>query len=168
MIELVVILVVIGIIAVSIVSRFLSPNSIDAVSARDALITTIRAAQQAALGRSSVTFEIDQSGGNWIFTAKAGSTEVQSTTIRASNITLETGSPDASANTCANDFDTAVASDFRLSFDSQGNLSSFLNNGVTETVDLLFNGVRICVNESNDTAACVSRAGYAYVGTCDA
>ena len=79
---------------------------------------------------------------------------------------METGSAAASGNTCANDFDTAVANDFALTFDRSADLVDFTNNTTTETVNAAFNGVRICVNDDVSLSVCVSPAGYAYEGDC--
>ena len=48
LVELVVVIVLVSIVAVSAVSRYLTPSAFDAAGVRDGLITTLRAAQQAA------------------------------------------------------------------------------------------------------------------------
>ncbi len=166
-IELVTVIVLIGIVGVAIVARFLTPNAFNEGAAADGIITTIRAAQQAALGRATVTFEINSGSGEWVFEAKDGGSTIRSFEVTADNVILETGSAVASGNTCPNAFDTAVAGDFQLAFDNKGNLASFTNGGVTELAGATFNGVRICLNDKVDVSACVSPAGYAYVGNCD-
>lgn len=166
-IELIVVIVFLGIVGAVIVPRFLSPNAFSERAAQDGVITTIRAAQQSSLGRDAVTFEIDAAGGNWVLTAKASSNIIRTFEIPAAALILETGSAVASANSCANDFDTTVDSDFELVFDGQGNLEEFTNNGTTELVDASFNGVRICLNNTVELSVCVSPAGYAYAGNCD-
>lgn len=166
-VELIVVLVLVGITGVVIISRFMSPSTFSDISARDALITGIRSAQQAALGRASVTFEINQSGGNWVLETRVSGTPIRSEQISATDVVLETGSAVASANTCATSYDTAVASDFELKFNAKGDLTEFTNNGTTELVNNSFNGARICVNDTNTFSMCVSPVGYAYAGNCD-
>lgn len=169
LVELIVVLVLVGIIGVVIATRFMDPSAFNQISTRDGLITGIRTAQQAALGRSAVTFRINQTGGNWILDTRVGGTSLRTVQFSASEVVLETGSAAASANTCTTvgTFETAVANDFTLTFDASGNLSQFTNNGTTEPVNNTFNGVRICVNDTDQFSVCVSRVGYAYAGNCD-
>lgn len=166
-IELVSVIALIGITSAVIVSRFLNPGTFSNISAQDSLLTVIRAAQQASLGRATVTFEINQVADDWVLEARAGGSPVQIIEIPMNGVVLETGSAVASVNTCASAFDTAVAADFELVFSSKGDLVQFTNNTTTELVDAAFNGVRICVNDSVEFSVCVSPAGYAYAGNCD-
>jgi MSHA pilin protein MshC len=173
-VELIVVIVLLGIVSAMLIPRFLEPSAFEVASAQDAVITTLRAAQQAALGRDGVTFEIDRVGNDWVLAAKDDGTTIRTLQFSAANVVLETGSAAASGNTCATGFDTAVATDFELEFDSgdadayqKGDLDEFTNDGVTEIVDASFNGVRICVNDVDALSVCVSPAGYAYAGSCD-
>ena len=166
-IELVVVIVLIGIVSVVVIPRFLAPNAFDEIAARDGLIATVRAAQQAALGRNPVTFEINTAGGDWIFEAKSGSNVIRSFEVPTRSVILETGSPTASANTCANDFDTPVHANFELLFSEKGDLKTFTNDAAPISVDSSFNGVRICLNDTVENSVCVSPAGYAFAGSCD-
>lgn len=166
-IELIVVLVIVGIIGVSAFSRFVDRTAINTFAVQDAIITVSHAAQQAALGRDNVSFEIDASGGSWIFSAIANSVTLRTVTVSSDNVVLETGSAVASANTCANSFDTALANDFALTYNRNGDLVDFTNNSTTEVVDASFNGVRICINDDVSLSVCVSPAGYAYEGDCD-
>lgn len=168
MVELIIVILVMGIIGVTAFARYLDGSAFNAVTAKDAILTVANAAQQAALGHDNVTFEIDSSGGDWVMSAVAGGTVLRSVSISSDAVTLETGSAAASANNCANDFDTAVANDFELVYDRTGDLVEFTNNSVTEMVDSSFNGVRICVNDDVSFSVCVSPSGYAYEGDCDA
>ncbi|MGV3593475.1 MAG: type II secretion system protein [Gammaproteobacteria bacterium] len=170
-IEMVIVIVLLGIVAAVVVPRFMAPNAFDEPVARDGLLTTIRAAQQAALGRSEVTFEIDRIGDTWHLEVKDSGSMIRELMFSAEDIVLETGSPAASSDVCSSGFDTAVANDFSLSFDAVGNLSEFTNTGVPGApvaVDGNFNGVRICLNDTDALSICVSPAGYAHAGNCDA
>jgi prepilin-type N-terminal cleavage/methylation domain-containing protein len=166
-VELVVVIVLLGIVGAVVIPRFLAPNTFNEPAAQDGLLATIRAAQQAAIGRANVTFKITSDSNDWTFAALSGATTLRTLTVPVSDVKLETGSAASSANTCATGFNTAVANDFTLTFKSDGNLASFTNNGTTETVDAAFNGVRICLNDTIAVSACVSPAGYAYAGDCD-
>jgi MSHA pilin protein MshC len=170
-IELVVVIVLLGIVGAVVIPRFMAPDAFDQMVARDSLLTTLRAAQQAALGRSDITFEINRAGAAWHLEVKEAGTTLRELRFSADNISLETGSPIASGDVCATSLDTAVASDFELAFDAVGNLKRFGNTGVAGSpihVDESFNGVRICLNDTDALSICVSPAGYAYAGSCDA
>lgn len=166
-IELIGIIVLIGIVGVVVTGRFLRPNKFDEAAAADGLLTTIRAAQQAALGRSAVTFEVGLAGGEWLFMAKSGANTLRTFRVPAESVLLETGAPASSGDTCATGFDTALDPNFQLAFDDLGNLASFTNGLAVYPVDASFNGVRLCVNDTVAVSACVSPAGYAYAGNCD-
>ena len=169
LVEFVVVIILAGIVGVVVVPRFVAPNSFDDIAAQDGLISTIRAAQQASLGRASVTFEIANGGDEWEFVAKAGSTELHRFEVSDRQLMLETGSAAASADTCATpagDFDSPI-NDLQLAFSERGDLASYTYNSLMEPVDAAFNGVRICINNTDALSVCVSPAGYAYAGKCD-
>lgn len=168
--EVIIVIVLIGIVGVVAFARFMSGSAFNASGAQSAIISMAHAAQQASLGRPNTSFEIDTVGDDWVFSVVSGSPTVtiRSLNVSSTNVVLETGSPDFTINTCANDFDTPVANDFRIIFDTKGDLVSFTNNTVTETVDASFNGVRICVNDDVSLSVCVSPAGYTHEGNCDA
>jgi prepilin-type N-terminal cleavage/methylation domain-containing protein len=169
-IELIVVIVLVGIVSAVVLPRFVAPNAFDEIAARDGLIATVRAAQQAALGRNPVTFEINAAGGDWVFVAKSGSNIIRTFEVPSGSVVLETGSPAVSSNTCANDFDTLIdpnSPNFTLLFSEKGDLKTFTKPGGPISVDNSFNGVRICLNDTVQSSVCVSRAGYAYAGNCD-
>jgi prepilin-type N-terminal cleavage/methylation domain-containing protein len=166
-IELIVVIVLMGLAGAVIIPRLLEPSTFEITSAQDGMIATIRAAQQAAVGRANVTFQITSDGNDWTFAAMSGATPLRTFQVPTDNVLLETGSAASSGNTCATGFDTAVAGDFSLDFKNDGGLQSFTNNASTENVNGSFNGVRICLNDTDAVSACVSPAGYAYAGNCD-
>ena len=165
-VELIVVIVIVGIIGISVFARFVNRSAINVAAAQDSIITVSHAAQQASLGRSNVSFEIDESGGSWIFSAIANGTTLRSVSISSDNVILETGSTVTSANTCSNSFDIPVANDFAIGYDRNGDIVYFTNNSSTEQAGALFNGVRICVNDNVSQSVCVSPAGYAFEGNC--
>lgn len=166
-VELIIVILIMGIIGAVAFSRFVSGSAFNASGAQTAIISVIHAAQQASLGRSNVAFEIDSAGDSWLFSAVSGSEVLRSMSVSTSNVILETGSTAASANTCANAFDTPVGNDFKIDFDSKGDLTAFTNSPISDMAGPSFNGVRICVNDDVSLSVCVSPAGYAYAGDCD-
>ena len=167
LVELVIVILLLGITGAVVYSRLASPNAFSPLATQDALVSTIREAQQLSLGRDNITYEIDLVADEWLFSAKSNGSTLRTSRIAANGVTLETGSAVASGDTCSSGFDDAVAGDFELSFDGKGNLSSFTNNGATENVDALFNGVRLCINDDDALAVCVSPGGFAALGDCD-
>jgi prepilin-type N-terminal cleavage/methylation domain-containing protein len=165
-IELIVVLVLAGILSAVILPRFLGASAANAIAARDSLLAVIRAGQQAARGRSNVSISIDETTSEWVAVANAGATELRSVRFPKRAVTLETGSPASSPLNCAAGFDAALA-DFTLQFDAEGNVASFSNNGVVESISPAFNGVRLCINDTVAMSLCVTRAGYAHEGNCD-
>ena len=165
-----VVLLLLGLVGAIVSSRFASPNAFNALAARDGILATARAAQQMALGRESVSFNIQSSGDNWLITASAdaGATLLRSYTVPSKDIVLETGSAVANTDSCADAYNLAITNDFELSFDGRGNLLEFTNNALVESVDASFNGVRLCINDDVSLAICISPAGFAAEGECDA
>lgn len=166
--ELIIVIVLLGIVGSVAFSRFTPRSSFNATGSQDAIISLAHAAQQSSLGRDNVSFEIDSSGDDWVFSVFAGSPTVtiRSVSVPSQDVVLETGSA-AILDTCANDFNNPVENDFALTFSRKGDLVDFTNDSSTQTVNGAFNGVRICVNDTVNLSVCVSPAGYAYEGNCD-
>jgi len=177
-VELVAVILIASILGMVAFARFISPSAFNEQGTQDALLTSIRQAQQAALGRSDVTFEIGAGAGEYQFVVKTASQELNRTTVSSQGVVLQTGTAAALAVTtdsCASGtrFDESV-SGFVIAFDSRGNIATFdyaanPEAGLQSTTDPLFdfNGVRICVNDSVAASVCVSPAGYAYEGNCE-
>ena len=162
-IEMIVALLLVSVIAVTIFARIANPSSFDSSIARDNLIAMALQAQQAALGRNDVTFEIDAAGENWQFSVMVSGAQIRSVTIPGNNISLETGS--TASGTCALALDDAVTDNFRVTYDGSGNAAGFSNS--ISSPEPVANGVRICVNDDTAFSACISPAGFAYQGDCD-
>lgn len=160
------VLILLGIISAVVFSRLSGPSTFDSLAASDAIISIARSAQQHALGREDVTLNIEQSGSDWKISAKEGNgaVELRSLSISSRRLELETGSTASTVSTCATAFDTAVASDFSVAFDSQGNALTLTNNSSVEGVS---NGVRICVNDDDALSVCISPGGFAHRGACE-
>ena len=162
-VELIVAILLAAIIGVSMFSRFTSPSSFDTSIARDNAIAMALLAQQAALGREDVTFEIDPLNGNWQFSVAVSGTVLRSVTVPGGNVTLETGS--TVTGTCALGLDEAITENFQVFYDGNGNATEF-TNGLSSPV-AVSNGVRICVNDNVDYSSCISPGGFAFQGDCD-
>lgn len=178
-IELVSVIVLLGIVGTFVLSRFTSPSAFNQGAITDALIAGIRQAQQAALGRSGVTFGIVASADEYRLEVKAGADLLSALSVPSSSVVLQTGTAEALTNptdSCASGtrFDDGIGG-FVIAFDNQGNIDTFdydanplpgpQQNGDPLAFD--FNGVRICVNDLVAASVCVSPAGYAYEGDCD-
>ena len=162
-VEMVVAILLIAIIGATLISRFAEPSSFDAAIARDNAIAMALLAQQTALGRENVTFEIDPAGSDWEFAVAVSGTVIRSVVIPGNDLTLETGS--VASGTCALGLDDNVSSNFMVTYDGNGFASGF-SNSVSAPVPVS-NGVRICVNDNVDFSACISPSGFAHQGDCD-
>lgn len=177
-IEMIAVVMLLGIVGTVVFSRFSDPTSFNQAAVKDSLVTSIRQAQQAALGRSDVTFSIVQTADEYQFLVKSGANVLTTQTINSQNIVLQTGTAEAlstATDSCASGarFDASVQG-FVIEFDSQGNIASFDYDANPMGPELNedppsfdFNGVRICVNDLVTASVCVSPAGYAYEGDCD-
>ena len=165
-IEAIVVIVLVGILGAVVVSRFTTPNTFNIQIAQDGIITTLRAAQQAALGRDNISFKIVPGGDNLDLIVEEGSATIRTLTVAGDGVTLETGTTADTGMSCASGYDDDIMPDFEIAFDGLGNAISLLNNSITEQpVD---NGVRICINDTDSLSICVSPAGFAHEGDCDA
>ena len=164
MIELVVVIILLSIMGVAIMSRFSDSSEFNTLAARDGIIATALAAQQASLGRNDVTFDINQSGSDWIFEVASSGTVVSSFEVTGGGFTLETGSTITTGD-CSTGFDDAVTSNFSIAYDSFGNASTFTNAASTPVS--IANGVRICIDDTVDLSVCISPGGYAREGDCE-
>lgn len=183
LVELVAIILLVGIMGVVVISRYTSPNAFNAQGAQDALVATIRQAQQAALGRSEVSFEIIDEANQYRFilcaadpgpddpdcshTATPASRKLSQTVVSKGGVLLTTGTA-ATADACnaTATFDSSVDG-LVLLFDTMGNIDTFTYDAITENNDASFNGVRLCLNATVAASVCVSPAGYAYEGACE-
>jgi prepilin-type N-terminal cleavage/methylation domain-containing protein len=169
LVELVVVIVLLGIVGVVVVPRFMAPNAFNALATRDGIVATIRAAQQASIGRSLVTFKIVSTADSYRFLAEAGAgnTTIREFEVGSRDLVLKTGSAvEGSLDTCATGYDEDL-DNFTLTFNGQGSLVNFSNGPLNQNVGSTFNGVRICLNDTDAMSVCVSPLGYAYVGNCD-
>jgi len=161
-VEMIVAIVLVSIIALTLFSRFSNPSSFDQAIASDNLIALALLAQQTSLGRENVTFEIDPIGGFWEFSVAVSGAVVRSVAIPGNTVLLKTGS--TIIGTCGVDINDDITGNFKVSYGG-GNIAGFTNSASSPVT--VGNGVRICVNGSVEYSACISPAGFAYLGECD-
>ncbi|MFT5321681.1 MAG: prepilin-type N-terminal cleavage/methylation domain-containing protein [Pseudohongiellaceae bacterium] len=162
LVELVVVILLIGIIGAVVISRFGDSSPFNTLAARDGIIALALSAQQSALGRSDVTFEIEQSGDNWNFQVAESGAILQTFSVVGTDFVLETGST-VTTGDCATGFDDPIASGFQVAYDGLGNAIEFTNT-VSSPIS---NGVRICIDDTVELSVCISPGGYAHEGDCE-
>ena len=156
--------ILVSIMGVTVMSRFTDGSAFNTLAARDGIIAMALSAQQAAMARDNVTFEINQSGSDWLFEVAASTTIIRSFAVTGGGFTLETGSTVASILDCTSGFDDAVTSNFSVSYDRVGNAFEFTNSASSPlSID---NGVRICIDDTVALSVCISPGGYAREGDC--
>lgn len=164
LVELVIVVILVSIMGVAVMSRFSDNSGFNTLAARDGIVATALAAQQAALGRNNVTFDINQTGSDWTFEVAASGTIIRSFEVTGGGFALETGSTITTGD-CSTAFDDAVTSNFSISYDSLGNAFEFTNSASSPvSID---NGVRICIDDTVALSVCISPGGYARVGDCE-
>ena len=165
LIEIVVILVIIGILAATVSSRFLGSNTFNATIVRDQIIALARNAQQASLGRSSVSLTLTPNGaGNQLtidISDSGGS--INSVELELDGVSSFSGDIDVTSSCSTSGTAITNAAPYTLNFGSLGDLdpSGF---GAFTTVTT---AARICLNDNPDDSICVSPSGFAYRGDCD-
>lgn len=166
-VEIVVALVLIGIIAAVTMGRFTNSNAFNALAAQGQIISIIRAGQQSSLGREgvSVTLTPNASGAELtVELAETGGT-IESQAINASGVSLsgdvnQTDSCEVTAGVTG----ISSASPMTIRFGELGDLdNSGFGAGTAVT-----SAVRVCINNDSEFSVCVSPAGFAYAGDCDA
>lgn len=163
-VELVLVVILVSIMGVTIMSRFTDSSAFNTLAARDGIIATALAAQQAALGRSNVTFDINPSGDDWSFEVAVSGTVIRRFDVTGGGFVLETGSTTTTGD-CASGFDDPVTSNFSVSYNNVGNAFAFTNSSsFPVAVD---NGVRICIDDTVALSVCISPGGYAREGDCE-
>jgi len=164
LIELVLILVIVAILGVTVSSRFLSGNTFNAAVVRDQIISLTRNAQQAALGRATVSLTIQPDGsGNLDLELDDTNGNVIATQISLDGVTSFSGDVNNTASCTTGGTDITNGAPFIINFDSLGDLdASGFGAGTAVT-----SALRICVNDEPDQSICVSSAGFAYGGDCD-
>ena len=147
LVELVISIVLIGIVSAMAVSRMLRGDAYNAISARETIVSTL--------------------------TLEGGGAELTPSTIislQSVSIAADVDILDA-CDVTPPDTDNTLE-DLKpliIDFDALGDL---LTSGVVDGTPVypvdVTTGMRICINNDPVMSICVSKAGYAYVGECDA
>ncbi len=149
LIEMTLVLVLLGILAVGARALFVSGDNFAAAILRDQLITSAQLAQQAALAKNdgnSVSLTVARVADSFVFdVSHAGDVRSRQADVGTASITWSTTSLTGSCSAVTGTLPHT------LTFDSAGN--------TTKT--------RFCVSGSDSTAICVSGLGFAYEGDCE-
>lgn len=162
LVELIVVIVVLGVLAVTIISRMLGSDSFDAAVARDQLVSLVRASQQKALGRRDVSLTLQPAGDALQATLEALDADgdplvLDSRTIPARGVGIGYALDTAS---CLAGGLTVLNAPLELRFEAPGNLVSVNGNPLPDA------GMRICLDENPALSLCISATGFAYTGSC--
>lgn len=169
LIEIIVVIVTITIISSVVMSRLSDANSFNGIVLRDQIISLARTAQQSSLGRADVELTItpSPSGSDVLIEAKAGASVIESATTSMRSLSVKgdvnntASCSGGGANTLSN------STPLRIAIEALGDLgdSGVVGAGYPSTVS---SAVRICINDEPTFSVCISPAGFAYVGDCDA
>ncbi|MDY6982271.1 MAG: prepilin-type N-terminal cleavage/methylation domain-containing protein [Pseudomonadota bacterium] len=163
LVELVVVIVVLGVLAVTVISRMLGSDSFDAAAARDQIVSLVRASQQKALGRRDVSLTLQPAGDALQATLEAldaggDPLVLESRTIPARGLGIGYALDTAS---CVTGGLTALNTPLDLRFEAPGNLVSVNGSPLPDA------GMRICIDENPALSLCISATGFAYTGNCN-
>ncbi len=169
LVELVIVVTLIGIVSVVAMSRMLGPNTFNAPVARDAIIAMARAAQQNAIGHADVVLTLEVVSGELELRVEADTTLLESARVTLDDVTIraDVNETDSCAVTPGATL-IAPGSAMVVEYDALGSL---LQGGPVNGVGYPFQpdgGMRLCINGAPQNSVCISPAGYAYAGDCDA
>jgi prepilin-type N-terminal cleavage/methylation domain-containing protein len=173
LVELVITIMLIGIVSAVAISRMISADAFNAIAVREELISAFRMAQQKAIGHVDVVLTVQPVGDELSITLEGATGELMSETrlgLTSVSIAAEVDVLDG-CDTTAPDADN-VLTDVKpliVDFDALGDLmaSGVVDGTPVYPIDAT-TGLRICINEDPVMSVCVSAAGFAYAGDCDA
>ena len=147
LVELVSVLLLAGIMASLVTSRFVETAPFDERLAKDQILALARSAQQLSMSRSNVDLYFQDTGSELSLATRV-SGAVQISRIFPKNEVAITAGMVGSGTSCS-----SISSTITLNFDSVGEI---------ETVD--DDGFPICLN--GESSLCISPAGFAHEGAC--
>ncbi len=161
-VELVAVLLLLGILAATAMSRMVGSNAYAPALVSQQLIALGRLAQQTALSRqdASISLDVDQNAGDWRFRVLVddGSSVVTAHEERAdlanTSLTVSNGALSASLGPAAS---------LRLVFDGVGDLAA---GTVAATVLNTGSGVSVTASGDSVSSVCIGSTGHAYRGNC--
>lgn len=168
LVELVIVITLVGVLSAVGISRLLRSDTFDTSIISAQLISSLRSAQQRAIGRSDVAITLQPDGNRTWVVLEDENGEFQRDALLTGNVSLGGDIDVLSSCSTSPAPEPITASDpFVLEFDSLGDLRQGGIEGSAGFPETVTTGVRICVNETPRYSVCVSRAGFAYAGDCD-
>ncbi|MDP1930576.1 MAG: hypothetical protein Q8L60_03860 [Gammaproteobacteria bacterium] len=172
MVELIIAIIVMGIIGAIAMSRILNANAFNVITAREQIVSVLRMAQQRAIGHEDVVFTLRPVADELVITLEASGFDIIDP-VRTPLATVGIRSDSNNLTSCSTPPDPANAitnlKPLIVEFDALGDLK---NGGVVDGAPTyptsITTGMRICLNNDPLMSICVSAAGFAYVGDCDA
>ena len=158
-VELIAVVVLLGILSMTAVSRMVKPSAFAPGIVAQAIVAEARIAQQRAASRGDavVTLTVDQLGSDWRVVLSTDVDGVlRNQLLEVGNTLIQAQSGGASATL---DATTAL----QMEFDSEGNLASVLIGGVAGQPTT---GVAVTVNGDSDRDVCIYPTGYATQAAC--
>ena len=167
LVEMIVVMLLVAIVSATVISRFVGGNAFNPTIVRDQLISMVRGAQQASLGRTGVNLTITPAASGQslaLVTSDSGGT-IESIAVDLGGVSLsgDINDTDSCASTPGAD-NITNATPMTITFAELGNLG---NSGVTGSIGAVNSALRICVNNDVLMSVCVSPSGFAYAGDCD-
>lgn len=170
--ELVIAILIVGIVAAITTSRLIGRNAFDIIVAREEIVSVLRMAQQRAIGHQDVVVTLQPNGDDLVISLEDSvgalinpvTTTLPAGLLSADVDVLTSCSTPSDANNVLTDSKPLI-----VEFDALGDL--LIGGVVTGTpphpVDVT-TGMRICLNNDPAMSICISAAGFAYTGECDA
>ena len=171
-IELVIAIMVIGIIGAVAASRLLGADAFDLIAAREQIVSILRMAQQRAIGHQDVVVTLQPSGDDLVISLEDSAGNLISPVTTALPAGLLSADVDVLASCSTPPDSDNVATDdkpLHVEFDALGDLmiGGVVDGTPAYPVDVT-TGMRICLNNDPVMSICISAAGFAYTGNCDA
>ena len=160
LVELAIVIALLGIISVSVSTRWFSSNAFEADTLMEQLLSEARLAQRTALANSqnTVSLVISESSGDWRYQIfqddGSGPSLMREISSDAANVSMQ-----VTAGTTAN-LGSSVS--FDLTYDGLGNVEQLELGGASRDVS---NGI-LLVLSGGTHQMCISPLGYAHEGNC--
>lgn len=171
-VELVIAILVVGIVAAVSMSRMLSADAFDVIVAREEIVSVLRMAQQRAIGHEDVVVTLQPDGDELVISLEDGVGDLMdpvTTTLPAGSLSADVDILSSCSTPPDNDNVITNLKPLIVEFDALGDLmiSGVVDGTPPHPADVT-TGMRICLNNDPVMSICISAAGFAYVGDCDA
>jgi len=160
-IELVAVLVLIGILAVTTYSRWFSGDSFESVTTLADISSVARLAQQIAISKPAniVTLEIDRVSDRWQIAVMEDDAGVSAILFQIENVSDNSISVSGMTGPVL----LSATNNMVISYDALGNLTDLVVGGTSLGASV---GVAILVSIAAPKAMCISPVGFAHSGAC--